>query len=159
MGKLDKLQPAAVWQIFENMNDIPRGSGNETGVMTMLKGWADARSLAWREDAVGNLLIEIPATKGLEKAGCVTGKKLAIQVGDFWRAGDQAQPPISFQGAQLRWTQLETDTLRFSGPFKDFSDSRIRLDRKVAFPPDGCGLLYALVEVGHDGCIATSLCP
>ncbi|MCB1182615.1 aminoacyl-histidine dipeptidase [bacterium] len=71
MGKLDKLQPAAVWQIFEQMNDIPRGSGNETGVMTMLKGWADARSLAWREDAVGNLLIEIPATKGLEQAAPV----------------------------------------------------------------------------------------
>jgi len=71
MGKLDKLQPAAVWQIFEKMNDIPRGSGNETGVMTMLKGWADERGLNWRDDAVGNLLIEIPATKGLGKAAPV----------------------------------------------------------------------------------------
>jgi dipeptidase D len=68
MAKLDKLQPAPVWQIFEKMNDIPRGSGNETGVMNMLKGWADARGLSWRDDAVGNLLIEIPASKGLEKA-------------------------------------------------------------------------------------------
>ena len=68
MGKLDKLQPAAVWQIFEKMNDIPRGSGNETGVMTMRKGWADERGLGWSEDAVGNLLIRIPATAGCEKA-------------------------------------------------------------------------------------------
>jgi dipeptidase D len=71
MGKLDKLQPAAVWQIFEKMNEVPRGSGNEAGVMTMLKGWADERSLAWREDAVGNLLIRIPASKGREKAAPV----------------------------------------------------------------------------------------
>ena len=71
MGKLDKLQPAAVWQVFEKMNDVPRGSGNETGVMNMLKAWADERSLNWRDDKVGNLLIEIPGTKGLEKAAVV----------------------------------------------------------------------------------------
>ena len=29
MGKLDKLQPAAVWRIFEMMTQIPHGSGNE----------------------------------------------------------------------------------------------------------------------------------
>ncbi len=68
MAKLDKLQPAAVWQIFEKMCDIPHGSGNETGVMKMFKGWADERGLSWSDDKVGNLLIRIPATKGLEKA-------------------------------------------------------------------------------------------
>ena len=71
MGKLDKLQPAAVWNIFEKMSDIPRGSGNETGVMEMFKAWADERNLSWNQDAVGNLLVTIPATKGLEKAAPV----------------------------------------------------------------------------------------
>jgi dipeptidase D len=68
MGKLDKLQPAVVWNIFEKMSDIPRGSGNETGVMNMFKAWADGLGLDWNEDAVGNLLVSIPGTKGLEKA-------------------------------------------------------------------------------------------
>ena len=68
MGKLDKLQPAAVWNIFEKMSEIPRGSGNETGVQNMFKAWADQRGLAWNQDAVGTLLVTIPATKGLEKA-------------------------------------------------------------------------------------------
>jgi dipeptidase D len=68
MGKLDKLQPASVWNIFEKMSDIPRGSGNETGIQNMFKAWADERGLAWKEDAVGNLLVTIPGTKGLEKA-------------------------------------------------------------------------------------------
>ena len=71
MGKLDKLKPAAVWNIFEKMSAIPRGSGNEAGVMAMFKGWADERGLKWNEDAVGNLLVSIPATKGLEKAATV----------------------------------------------------------------------------------------
>ncbi len=71
MGKLDKLQPAAVWQIFEKMCDIPHGSGNETGVQNMFKAWADERNLAWKSDKVGNLLVTIPASKGMEKASPV----------------------------------------------------------------------------------------
>ena len=71
MAKLDKLQPAAVWQIFEKMCDIPHGSGNETGIQKMFQGWADERGLSWSSDKVGNLLIRIPATKGLEKAAPV----------------------------------------------------------------------------------------
>lgn len=68
MAKLDKLQPAVVWNIFEKMCDVPHGSGNETGIQNMFKAWADDRDLSWKEDEVGNLLIRIPATKGLEKA-------------------------------------------------------------------------------------------
>jgi dipeptidase D len=68
MGKLDKLQPAAVWKIFEKMSDIPRGSGNEAAVMDMFKAWADEHSLAWKQDKVGNVLVSIPGTKGLEKS-------------------------------------------------------------------------------------------
>ncbi len=71
MGKLDKLQPAAVWRVFELLSGVPRGSGNEKGVMDALKAWADERGLAWKQDEVGNLLITIPATKGLEKAAPV----------------------------------------------------------------------------------------
>ncbi len=71
MGKLDKLQPASVWNIFEKMSDIPRGSGNETDVQDMFKAWADKRNLAWKQDEVGNLLVTIPGTPGLEKAAPV----------------------------------------------------------------------------------------
>ncbi len=71
MGKLDKLKPAAVWNVFELLSNVPRGSGNEKGVMEALKKWADARKLAWKEDEVGNLLVTIPGTKGLEKAAPV----------------------------------------------------------------------------------------
>ena len=71
MAKLDKLQPKAVWQIFEKMCDIPHGSGNETAVQKMFQDWADERGLSWSSDKVGNLLIRIPATKGLEKAAPV----------------------------------------------------------------------------------------
>ena len=71
MGKLDQLKPAAVWRIFEKMANIPHGSGNEAAIQAMFKEWADDRKLAWQSDEVGNLLIRIPATKGLEKSAPV----------------------------------------------------------------------------------------
>ena len=37
----------------------------------MFKAWADERGLTWKEDKVGNLLVQIPATKGYEKAAPV----------------------------------------------------------------------------------------
>jgi dipeptidase D len=71
MSKIEQLQPQAVWKIFAAMNEIPRGSGNEAAVQAMFKQWAAARDLPCKEDAVGNLLISIPASKGKEKKPAV----------------------------------------------------------------------------------------
>lgn len=68
MPTLEKLQPAAVWRIFEKMSEIPRGSGDEARVLEMFKAWAQERGLSWKQDRVGNVLISIPATPGCEKA-------------------------------------------------------------------------------------------
>lgn len=67
MSKYDTLKPKSVWSIFAELSKVPRGSGNEAGVMAMLKAWADARGLEWADDAVGNLLVKIPGSKGREK--------------------------------------------------------------------------------------------
>ncbi len=66
MSSYDALQPRAVWQIFGEMAKIPHGSGNEAAIQAMFKQWAARRGLACKEDKVGNLLIEIPASPGLE---------------------------------------------------------------------------------------------
>lgn len=71
MSAIAKLKPQSVWNIFDRMSAIPRGSGDETAVQNMFKAWADERGLAWKQDAVGNLLITIPASKGYEKAAPV----------------------------------------------------------------------------------------
>ncbi len=71
MSAIAKLQPTSVWAIFDRMSEIPRGSGNERAVQAMFKAWAEDRNLKWKQDAVGNLLITIPASKGREKAAPV----------------------------------------------------------------------------------------
>ncbi|MCU0653515.1 MAG: M20/M25/M40 family metallo-hydrolase, partial [Candidatus Pacebacteria bacterium] len=57
---------ARVWQRFAEISKIPRLSGNEAGVRDYLVGFARDRKLAHEIDAVGNVLIEIPATHGWE---------------------------------------------------------------------------------------------
>ena len=66
MSTYDDLQPQSVWQIFGDISKIPRGSGNEAAVMTMLEKWAAQHGLETRRDAVGNMLISIPASPGHE---------------------------------------------------------------------------------------------
>ena len=68
MSAIQKLQPKSVWDVFARMSEVPRGSGNETAVQAMFTAWAKERGLACKQDKVGNLLITIPATKGMEKA-------------------------------------------------------------------------------------------
>ncbi|MBT8339269.1 MAG: aminoacyl-histidine dipeptidase, partial [Desulfatitalea sp.] len=53
--------------LFEEINTIPRCSGNEAGVRRWLRTWALDRNLASREDAAGNLVVQLPATGGANK--------------------------------------------------------------------------------------------
>jgi dipeptidase D len=66
MSTIANLQPQAVWQIFGEISEIPRGSGNEAAVMAMLQEWAEKCGLSSQQDDVGNVLVTIPATRGHE---------------------------------------------------------------------------------------------
>ena len=68
---LASLQPSVLWKHFDALRCIPRPSGHEEAVMAHLRSWAEARGLAHRGDAVGNLVIYVPGTKGREKAPTV----------------------------------------------------------------------------------------
>ena len=61
-----------VWEIFRQVNRIPRGSKNEGQIIEWLKNFAKTRNLACRGDTVGNILIELPPTKGYEKSPIIT---------------------------------------------------------------------------------------
>ncbi len=51
---------------FDELNTIPRCSGNEAGVCDWLIAWAQKRGLVYQTDATGNLVVTIPATTGYE---------------------------------------------------------------------------------------------
>ena len=59
-------QPKKLFEFFEEICAIPHGSGNETGIAEYLVAFANERGLECHRDAVNNVFIKAPATKGLE---------------------------------------------------------------------------------------------
>jgi dipeptidase D len=68
---LKEAQAKRVWEIFRQISAIPRCSKNEGQIIEWLKDFAKSRKLVCRNDAVGNTVIELPATKGYENASTV----------------------------------------------------------------------------------------
>ena len=61
---IKSLNPSAVWTHFSQICAIPHASGNESGLREYITGIAKANGLAFRTDAIGNLLVTKPASKG-----------------------------------------------------------------------------------------------
>ncbi len=64
---LSDLKPTEFFHWFEVVSKIPRGSGNEQGMIDFLRQFADERELSWDVDAAGNVLMTVPATEGYEQ--------------------------------------------------------------------------------------------
>jgi dipeptidase D len=58
-------------EYFNNINMFPRCSHNEAKLAQWLWDWAEQRHFSVRKDAVGNLVIRIPASGGYEEAATV----------------------------------------------------------------------------------------
>ena len=70
---LEKLEPKLVWEIFEEViSKTPHESKKEEKIREKIKDWVKNRaekeniSLTVNEDAIGNIFIKLPATKGME---------------------------------------------------------------------------------------------
>ena len=70
-GVFAGLQPAIVWKHFATLCAIPRISKQEERLREHLRAWAQARGLAARVDAAGNLIVTKPASAGREQAPAV----------------------------------------------------------------------------------------
>ena len=60
-----------VLTFFEELNAIPRCSGDEARVAQWLAKWADARGFSHRSDPTGNMVVRVPASPGCENAPVV----------------------------------------------------------------------------------------
>jgi dipeptidase D len=66
MSVFEGLEPTALWRYFELLCNVPRCSGNEAGIREALIAKAKENGLPTQVDAVGNLVITIPARQGDE---------------------------------------------------------------------------------------------
>lgn len=71
MGVLSNREPKNVLKFFEDLCQIPRGSGNEKAVSDYLKAFALERGLSVVQDDVLNIIIKKPGTPGYENSPTV----------------------------------------------------------------------------------------
>ena len=65
---VESLDPSVVWRFFAGIAAVPRPSKNEGRIRRYMLDLAARLGLSAREDAVGNIVIEVPATAGCENA-------------------------------------------------------------------------------------------
>ena len=63
---VSQLQPQALWNFFDSLNQIPRPSKKEDRVRNWVIGLGEQWGLETLTDEVGNVLIKKPATAGME---------------------------------------------------------------------------------------------
>lgn len=68
MTTLTALEPRSLWEHFEALTRIPRPSGHEAGAAAYVTDVGGRIGAEVRRDAVGNLVLAVPATAGREKA-------------------------------------------------------------------------------------------
>ena len=70
-GVLKGLEPAKVFEYFEEISKIPRGSGNEKEISDYLVQFAKQHNLEYVQDKILNVIIKKRATVGYENAPVV----------------------------------------------------------------------------------------
>lgn len=71
MSELSTLSPALVWQIFDEITQVPRPSKHEEKITAYLVDFATKHNLSYKVDEAGNVVIRKPATEGCEGAQTV----------------------------------------------------------------------------------------
>lgn len=71
MNILQNLEPKMVFQYFEEISQIPRGSGNEKAISDYLVSVAKKLNLEVYQDEALNVIIKKPGTKGYENSETV----------------------------------------------------------------------------------------
>ncbi len=66
MSDISQLQPSLLWQIFDEITQIPRPSKHEERIVEYLLAFAKKHQLEATTDEVGNVLMRAPATPGYE---------------------------------------------------------------------------------------------
>lgn len=71
LDEIARLEPRPLFSHFASILAIPRGSGNEALVREYVLKWARTHGFEARTDAVGNVVVALPASAGFEAAQTV----------------------------------------------------------------------------------------
>lgn len=112
---LNNLKPEALWNIFEEICNIPHPSKKETAIIEYVKTFGEKLNLETIVDGIGNVIIRKPATAGMENRQTIVlqghldmvPQKNNDTVHDFEK--DPIQPYIDGEWVKARGTTLGAD--------------------------------------------------
>lgn len=130
MGALDGLQPESVFHFFEEISQIPHGSGNTGAISDYLKAFADERGLFCRQDALGNIVIIREASPAREAE-----EPYILQA-------HMDMVAVSAPGVQI---DMKTEPLRLK-----VEDGRIYAEGTSLGGDDGIGVAYCLAVLDQE---------
>lgn len=64
--EIRNLEPQAIWSNFADLNAVPRPSKKEEQVRAFIINFAESHGLSYKQDAIGNILIDKAASPGME---------------------------------------------------------------------------------------------
>ena len=64
-------EPGRLFEIFEEISAIPRGSGNEKGIADYIERFASERGLEYVRDAIDNVFVRLPGSAGRENENAI----------------------------------------------------------------------------------------
>ncbi len=115
MKIFEGLSPQVVWDYFEQITQIPRPSKKEEKIIQFLLDFGKKHGLETKRDAIGNIVIKKPATKGMENKKSVVlqshmdmvcEKNSDVNI-DF--ENDPIQPYIDGEWVKAKGTTLGAD--------------------------------------------------
>ena len=133
MGKISQLEPKEVFHFFEEICQIPHGSGNVEQISDYLVDFAKARKLEYVQDELKNVVIIKEASAGYE-----------------------SQEPILLQG------HMDMVAVKKPGCTKDMTKEGLDLEVDGDYllardttlgGDDGIAVAYALAILDSDSCV------
>ena len=61
-----KLAPKGIWKEFQGILNVPRPSKREAQMVAYLEQWAKDHKVDYIKEECGNIIMSVPATKGME---------------------------------------------------------------------------------------------
>ncbi|MBA6414357.1 beta-Ala-His dipeptidase [Parahaliea sp. F7430] len=138
-------QPSHIWEHFYQFTQIPRPSKHEQAVRQYVIDQAEALGHRWQCDAVGNLVVYVPATPGMESSGTVIIQNhldmVTVKTED--KQHDFFRDPLSLAISD-GWLHADRSTLGADNGVGCAAALALMTDDSVAHPP--LELLFTIDE-------------
>ncbi|MBN2498826.1 MAG: aminoacyl-histidine dipeptidase [Deltaproteobacteria bacterium] len=135
--QIEHAKTKTILDWFEALSKIPRCSKNEEAIRKWLLAWSSEHGFEARTDEVGNVVIEVPASAGLEKApaAVIQGHMDMVCEKTKGSAHDFSRDPIKMVYTDDGWLTADGTTLGADNGIAIAMALALALDEDAAHPP------------------------